>query len=49
MILDMLTTREEIFGLLLGLYRFETEEEVVKKANDMLMGLVLYFFTKDIS
>ncbi|KAF4965110.1 hypothetical protein FSARC_7049 [Fusarium sarcochroum] len=43
----MLTTNEEIFGPLLGLYRFETEEEVVEAANNTSMGLASYFFTKD--
>ncbi|KAF5625323.1 succinate-semialdehyde dehydrogenase [Fusarium tjaetaba] len=46
---DMLTTQEEIFGPILGLYKFETEDEVVKKANDTSMGLASYFFTKDVS
>ncbi|KAL4746300.1 Aldehyde/histidinol dehydrogenase [Aspergillus terricola var. indicus] len=46
---DMLTTHEEIFGPLLGLYRFETEEEAVRMANDTSMGLALYFFTRDVS
>lgn len=46
---DMLTTQEEIFGPLLGMYRFETEEEVVRKANDTSMGLASYVFTDDVS
>ncbi|KAL2869216.1 NAD-dependent succinate-semialdehyde dehydrogenase [Aspergillus lucknowensis] len=46
---DMLTTQEEIFGPLLGLYRFDTEEEAVRMANDTSMGLASYFFTKDVS
>ena len=46
---DMLLSQEEIFGPLLGLYRFETEEEVVKMANNTSMGLASYFFTKDSS
>ncbi|KAL4773907.1 Aldehyde/histidinol dehydrogenase [Aspergillus nidulans var. acristatus] len=46
---DMLTTKEEIFGPLLGLYRFETEEEAVRMANDTSMGLASYFFTRDVS
>lgn len=45
---DMLTTKEEIFGPLLGIYRFETEEEVTQAANDTSMGLASYFFTKDV-
>ncbi|KAJ4168226.1 Succinate-semialdehyde dehydrogenase [NADP(+)] GabD [Fusarium oxysporum] len=44
---SMLTTNEEIFGPLLGLYRFETEQEVVEAANNTSMGLASYFFTKD--
>ncbi|KAH7123091.1 succinate-semialdehyde dehydrogenase [Dactylonectria macrodidyma] len=44
---SMLTTNEEIFGPLLGLYKFETEEEVVKAANDTSMGLASYFFTEN--
>ncbi|KAM0438626.1 hypothetical protein ACHAPT_001379 [Fusarium lateritium] len=46
---DMLTTQEEIFGPLLGLYKFETEEEAVRLANDTSMGLASYFYTKDVS
>ncbi|KAB8226524.1 aldehyde dehydrogenase [Aspergillus novoparasiticus] len=46
---SMLTSQEEIFGPLLGLYRFETEQEAVRKANDTSMGLAAYFFTKDTS
>ncbi|KAJ5266975.1 hypothetical protein N7478_009783 [Penicillium angulare] len=45
---DMLTTKEEIFGPLLGLYKFNSEEEVVKMANDTSMGLASYFFTRDV-
>jgi acyl-CoA reductase-like NAD-dependent aldehyde dehydrogenase len=46
---SMLTTQEEIFGPLLGLYRFDTEAEVTKLANETSMGLASYFFTKDSS
>lgn len=46
---SMLTTQEEIFGPLLGLYKFEMEEEVIKLANDTSMGLASYFFTNDVS
>lgn len=44
---SMLTTNEEIFGPLLGLSRFDTEEEVVEAANNTSMGLASYFFTRD--
>jgi acyl-CoA reductase-like NAD-dependent aldehyde dehydrogenase len=45
---SMLTTQEEIFGPLLGLYKFETEEEVIKLANDTSLGLASYFFTRSV-
>lgn len=45
---EMLTTQEEVFGPLLGLYRFETEAEVVKLANNTSMGLASYFFTRSV-
>ena len=44
----MLTTREETFGPICALYKFETEEEAVKAANDTSMGLASYFFTKNV-
>ncbi|KEF59445.1 succinate-semialdehyde dehydrogenase [Exophiala aquamarina CBS 119918] len=43
---DMLLTREETFGPICALYKFDTEDEVVKYANDTSMGLASYFFTK---
>lgn len=45
----MLTSREEFFGPLLGLFKFETEDEAVHMANDTTMGLAAYFFTNDTS
>jgi succinate-semialdehyde dehydrogenase len=45
---DMMTSNEEVFGPLLGLYPFDTEEEVVEMANNTSMGLASYFFTKDV-
>jgi succinate-semialdehyde dehydrogenase/glutarate-semialdehyde dehydrogenase len=41
-------TREETFAPVLALYKFETEEEVVEKANNTSMGLASYFFTKNV-
>lgn len=46
---SMQVTREEVFGPLLGLYRFETEEEAIREANNTTMGLAAYFFTKDVN
>ncbi|KAL3420627.1 succinate-semialdehyde dehydrogenase [Phlyctema vagabunda] len=45
---EMLITEEETFAPILALYKFETEEEVVKAANDTSMGLASYFFTKNV-
>lgn len=45
---DMLLSREEVFGPLLGVYKFETEDEVVARANDTSLGLASYVFTRDI-
>ena len=46
---DMVAAREEVFGPVLGLFKFETESEVVAAANDTPMGLASYFFTRDVS
>lgn len=45
---SMLISREETFAPVLGVYRFKTEDEVVRWANDTSMGLASYFFTKDV-
>ena len=40
---------EEIFGPVAPLIRFETEAEVLAKANDVSVGLAAYVFTRDLS
>lgn len=45
---DAELNREEIFGPVAPLISFETEEEVVAKANDTHYGLVSYLFTEDL-
>lgn len=40
---------EEIFGPVAPLYRFETEDEVIGRANDTEYGLAAYVFTRDIA
>ena len=45
---DMLVAREETFGPLAPLFRFETEDEVVAMANDTEFGLASYFYARDI-
>nr|HMQ57632.1 aldehyde dehydrogenase family protein [Rhizobiaceae bacterium] len=41
-------TQEEIFGPVSPVYRFETEEEAIRLANDTIYGLACYFFTSDL-
>jgi succinate-semialdehyde dehydrogenase/glutarate-semialdehyde dehydrogenase len=41
--------KEEIFGPVAPLTSFETEDEVVRMANDTEFGLVSYLFTKDLN
>ena len=43
----MLSYREEIFGPILAIYTFDSEEEVIKSANDTNMGLAAYFWTEN--
>jgi succinate-semialdehyde dehydrogenase / glutarate-semialdehyde dehydrogenase len=45
---DMIVTREETFGPVAPLFRFKTEEEAVKMANDTEFGLAAYFYSRDI-
>ena len=44
---EMLVAREETFGPLAPVFRFETEEEAIRLANDTEYGLAAYFFTRD--
>jgi len=46
---SMKVTREETFGPVAPLYRFDTEEEVIRMANDTEYGLAAYFYTRDLS
>jgi succinate-semialdehyde dehydrogenase / glutarate-semialdehyde dehydrogenase len=45
---DMKVTREETFGPVAPLYRFETEEQALQMANDTEFGLAAYFYSRDI-
>ena len=45
---NMQVAREETFGPLAPLFRFETEAQAVAMANDTEFGLAAYFFTRDI-
>ncbi|TAQ87656.1 hypothetical protein B7494_g4033 [Chlorociboria aeruginascens] len=45
---DMALAAEETFGPVAGLFKFDTEEEVIKIANSAEVGLAGYFFSKDL-
>ena len=39
---------EETFGPLAPLFKFDTEEEIIARANDTIFGLASYFYSRDI-
>jgi succinate-semialdehyde dehydrogenase / glutarate-semialdehyde dehydrogenase len=45
---EALIFREETFGPVAPLFRFKTEEEAIKLANDTEFGLAAYFYARDI-
>jgi len=45
---DMKIAREETFGPLAAVFRFNTEEEAISLANDTESGLSAYFYTSDL-
>ncbi len=45
----MKVAREETFGPVAPLFRFDTEAEALHMANDTEFGLAAYFFTKDLA
>ncbi|WP_233839191.1 NAD-dependent succinate-semialdehyde dehydrogenase [Paraburkholderia sp. ZP32-5] len=47
--LDMNVMHEETFGPLAAVFRFSTEEEAVRVANDTEVGLASYVYTNDMS
>ena len=46
---SMLIARDETFGPVAPLFRFETVEDVIEQANDTIFGLASYFYAKDLS
>jgi succinate-semialdehyde dehydrogenase/glutarate-semialdehyde dehydrogenase len=46
---DALVSKDETFGPLAPVYKFETEEEAVAMANDTEFGLASYFYTRDLA
>jgi succinate-semialdehyde dehydrogenase/glutarate-semialdehyde dehydrogenase len=45
---DMLVMREETFGPVAPLIRFDTEADAIRLANDTEFGLAAYFYSRDI-
>jgi succinate-semialdehyde dehydrogenase/glutarate-semialdehyde dehydrogenase len=45
---NMKVTHEETFGPVAPLFRFKTEQELIKLANDTEYGLASYFYSRDI-
>ncbi|MFD1744854.1 NAD-dependent succinate-semialdehyde dehydrogenase [Rhizobium helianthi] len=46
---EMKVAREETFGPVAPLFKFETEEQVIELANNTEFGLASYFYSKDVS
>jgi len=46
---NMAVAREETFGPLAPLFRFETEKEAIAMANDTEFGLAAYLYTRDLA
>jgi succinate-semialdehyde dehydrogenase/glutarate-semialdehyde dehydrogenase len=46
---DMLMAREETFGPVAPLLRFDTESQAIRMANDTEFGLASYFYTRDLA
>jgi len=44
----MKVTREETFGPVAPLFRFKTEDELIRLANDTEYGLASYFYSRDV-
>ena len=45
---EMVVAREETFGPVAPLFRFSTEDEAIRMANDTEFGLAAYFYSRDI-
>ncbi len=43
----MAVAKEEIFGPVAAIYRFRTEEDAIRMANDTEYGLAAYFYARD--
>ena len=46
---NMTVSKEETFGPMAPLFKFENEDDVIAMANDTIFGLAAYFYAKDLS
>jgi succinate-semialdehyde dehydrogenase/glutarate-semialdehyde dehydrogenase len=46
---EMIIAREETFGPVAPVYRFASDENAIRMANDTEFGLAAYFYTRDLS
>jgi succinate-semialdehyde dehydrogenase/glutarate-semialdehyde dehydrogenase len=46
---DMKVAREETFGPVAPVFKFETEADAIRMANDTEFGLASYFYTRDLA
>ncbi|WDU45833.1 NAD-dependent succinate-semialdehyde dehydrogenase [Taylorella equigenitalis] len=46
---DMLVAKEEIFGPIAPVFKFEDEDEAIKLANDTIFGLASYIYTENLN
>jgi succinate-semialdehyde dehydrogenase/glutarate-semialdehyde dehydrogenase len=44
----MAVAREETFGPVASLFRFQTDEDAIRMANDTEFGLAAYFYSRDV-
>jgi succinate-semialdehyde dehydrogenase/glutarate-semialdehyde dehydrogenase len=45
----MKVTKEETFGPVAPLFRFKTDEDAIRMANDTEFGLAAYFYARDLA
>ena len=45
---EMAIAREEVFGPVAPIFKFETEDEAIRMANDTEFGLAAYVYTRDL-
>lgn len=46
---SMIIAKEEVFGPVAPLFRFSTEEEAIRMANDTVYGLAAYFYSRNVA